>query len=48
LDRVWNTTYTGQDRAVDYAIHRLRRKLHAAGDLIETVHGVGYRLRDDR
>ena len=48
LDRVWNSTSTGQDRAVDYAIHRLRRKLLQAGDLIETVHGVGYRLRDDK
>lgn len=35
------------DRAVDLAISRLRRKLAEAGghDLIETVRGLGYRLR---
>jgi DNA-binding response OmpR family regulator len=47
LDRVWSVSYSGQDRAVDYAIHRLRRKLQSAGEAIETVHGVGYKLRDD-
>jgi DNA-binding response OmpR family regulator len=46
LDRVWGVIYDGQDRAVDYAIHRLRRKLHPMGEAIETVHGVGYKLRE--
>jgi DNA-binding response OmpR family regulator len=27
-------------------VHRLREKLGGAGDRIETVRGVGYRLRD--
>ena len=38
------------DRTVDSHIKNLRRKLQAAGasaDLIETVFGVGYRLRDE-
>jgi len=46
LDRIWGAIYDGQDRAVDYAIHRLRRKLHPMGEAIETVHGVGYKLRE--
>ncbi len=48
LDRVWQASFSGQDRAVDYAIHRLRRKLRSVGDFIETVHGVGYRFQSDK
>jgi two-component system alkaline phosphatase synthesis response regulator PhoP len=42
-------SYEGLDRTMDSHIKNLRRKLHSAGaskDLIETVFGVGYRLRD--
>jgi two-component system phosphate regulon response regulator PhoB len=35
------------DRSVDVHIVSLRRKLGQAGAYIETVRGVGYRLRDD-
>jgi len=35
------------DRSVDVHIVSLRRKLGAGGSAIETVRGVGYRLRDD-
>jgi two-component system, OmpR family, phosphate regulon response regulator PhoB len=34
------------DRAVDTHVFGLRRKLGACGDLIQTVRGVGYRIRD--
>lgn len=34
------------DRTVDVHIASLRRKLGRHGDMIETVRGVGYRLRD--
>ena len=34
------------DRSVDVQIVGLRRKLGAAGDLIETVRGVGYRFKE--
>jgi two-component system, OmpR family, alkaline phosphatase synthesis response regulator PhoP len=34
------------DRAVDVQIVGLRRKLGPAGKLIETVRGIGYRLKD--
>ena len=41
-----NTEVTG--RAVDVHIVSLRRKLGDAGEMIETVRGVGYRFRDTR
>ncbi len=34
------------DRSVDVQVVSLRRKLGEAGELIETVRGVGYRFRD--
>jgi DNA-binding response OmpR family regulator len=45
LDTVWGETYVTGDRSVDNAILRLRRKLGSLGEAIETVWGVGYRLR---
>ncbi|HSJ56592.1 MAG TPA: response regulator transcription factor [Anaerolineae bacterium] len=45
LDAVWGAHYVTGDRSVDNAVLRLRRKLGALGDCIETVWGVGYRLR---
>ena len=32
------------ERTIDVHVKTLRRKLGSAGDLIETVRGVGYRL----
>jgi DNA-binding response OmpR family regulator len=45
LDMVWGETYVIGDRSVDNAILRLRRKLGDLGEAIETVWGIGYRLR---
>jgi DNA-binding response OmpR family regulator len=47
LDAVWGETYVTGDRSVDNAILRLRRKLGELGEAIETVWGVGYRLRKE-
>lgn len=44
LQTVWEVGYVGGDRSVDNAVMRLRRKLGATGEDIETVWGVGYRL----
>jgi DNA-binding response OmpR family regulator len=44
LDTVWGEHYVTGDRSVDNAILRLRKKLGAAGQGIETVWGVGYRF----
>ena len=35
------------ERTIDAHVKNLRRKLGTCSDLIETVRGVGYRLRDD-
>ena len=47
LDTVWGEEYVTGDRSVDNAILRLRKKLGPVGDEIETVWGVGYRLRTE-
>lgn len=45
LREVWGTSYDGGSNTVDVVIRSLRRKLGAIADRIETVRGVGYRLR---
>lgn len=44
LDKVWGYSYYGDARTLDVHIRRLRQKLGACGDCIETVVGVGYRF----
>ncbi|HJZ79722.1 MAG TPA: response regulator transcription factor [Pyrinomonadaceae bacterium] len=44
LDQVWGYSYYGDARTLDVHIRRLRQKLNACGDCIETVVGVGYRF----
>lgn len=44
LDQVWGYTYYGDARTLDVHIRRLRQKLGACGDCIETLVGVGYRF----
>lgn len=48
LDTVWQESYVGGDRSVDNAVLRLRKKLGPLGEDIETVWGIGYRLRPER
>ncbi len=45
LEKVWDAQADIQTRTVDMHVQRLRAKLGAAGDLIETVRGFGYRMR---
>ena len=45
LETVWEAAPDIQTRTVDMHVQRLRTKLGAAGELIETVRGFGYRLR---
>jgi two-component system phosphate regulon response regulator PhoB len=45
LESVWGAAPDIQTRTVDMHVQRLRSKLGAAGDLVETVRGFGYRLR---
>ena len=44
LDEVWGQEYYGDTRTLDVHIRRLRSKLGACGDCVETVIGVGYRF----
>jgi len=46
LDEVWGSEITVTSRTIDTHLKRLREKLGAAGDLIETVRGVGYRFAE--
>jgi DNA-binding response OmpR family regulator len=45
LETIWEVREVPGDRSVDNAILRLRRKLGTTGAAIETVWGVGYRLK---
>jgi len=45
LREVWGTSYDGGSNTVDVVIRSLRKKLGAVAERIETVRGVGYRLR---
>ena len=44
LSEIWGNAFIGETRTVDVHIGTLRTKLAQAGNLIETVRGVGYRM----
>lgn len=44
LDRVWGDHVFIEERTVDVHVKRLREALGAAGAMVETVRGAGYRL----
>jgi two-component system phosphate regulon response regulator PhoB len=46
LDEVWGIEAELTTRTVDTHVKRLREKLGAARDYIETVRGVGYRFTE--
>ena len=45
LDQVWGYEFDGYARTVDTHMHRLRHKLGRFAEWIQTVRGVGYRLK---
>ena len=47
MDRVWDLAAERENRTLDVHIRTLRAKLGDAGYLIETVRGVGYRIREE-
>ena len=47
LEQVWEMRGDINTRTVDVHVRRLRVSLGAAADVIETVHGFGYRARRD-
>src|SRR5438477_13114349 len=46
LNEVWGYESMIDTRTVDTHVRRLREKLGKAGDIVETVRGFGYRLRE--
>ena len=46
LEQVWGFDFSGQTRAVDIMVQRLRKKLGAQGERIKTIYGVGYKWID--
>ena len=48
MNAIWGQEYYGIDRTVDTHVSRLRRKLGNLGTQIETVYGVGYRLKEKK
>ncbi len=47
MNRVWGIGAERENRTLDVHIRTLRSKLGEAGALVETVRGVGYRLKED-
>ena len=48
LNDIWGYEFTGETRTVDVHIRTLRQKLGEAGELIETIRGVGYRMAAEK
>ena len=44
LNKVWGYSFDGESRTVDVHIRTLRQKLGDAGDTINTIRGVGYKI----
>ena len=47
LNNIWGYQFDGESRTVDVHIRTLRTKLKTAGNLIETVRGVGYKIGEE-
>lgn len=45
LTQIWSSDYIGETRTVDVHIGTLRTKLGKYGEYLETVRGVGYRMK---
>jgi two-component system phosphate regulon response regulator PhoB len=46
LEEVWGISGEASSRTVDTHVRRLRERLGVHGDVVETVHGFGYRLKE--
>lgn len=44
LNQIWGYEFEGESRTVDVHIRTLRQKLGEAGELVETVRGIGYKI----
>ncbi len=48
MKAIWGISNIGETRTVDVHIATLRTKIGPAGRFIETVRGIGYRVRDEK
>jgi two-component system, OmpR family, response regulator len=50
VEHVWDDSFDSLSNVVDVTLHRVRQKIDAgaAAPLLETLKGVGYRLRSAR
>lgn len=46
LNQIWGYSFDGESRTVDVHVRTLRQKLGDAGDIIETVRGIGYKIAE--
>lgn len=44
LSKIWGYNFDGETRTVDVHVRTLRQKLGEAGEIIETIRGVGYKI----
>ncbi len=47
LNKIWGYEFDGESRTVDVHVRTLRAKLKTAGNFIETVRGVGYKIGEE-
>lgn len=45
LDQIWGYDFYGETRTVDVHIRHLRKKMNLSNDTIETIRGVGYKIK---
>lgn len=48
LDEIWGYSFDGESRTVDVHVRTLRQKLGPAGNYIETVRGIGYKIGGEK
>ena len=48
LDELWGYGFDGESRTVDVHVRTLRQKLGEAGNYIETVRGIGYKIGGEK
>ena len=48
LSEIWGYEFDGENRTVDVHIRTLRQKLGDAGEVVETVRGVGYKISEEK
>ncbi len=49
LDLAWGKDYVATDRVIDTHVKRIRQKIRERDpdlEIVETVHGVGYRIKE--